>query len=78
MSGTPVRRPARAAAPSPRAAIAAHRDDEPGPLFGIAELCREFGLTPRALRFYEDQGCSRRGGSTARACTPGATARGSR
>ncbi len=56
MSGTPVRRPARAAAPSPRAAIAAHRDDEPGPLFGIAELCREFGLTPRALRFYEDQG----------------------
>ena len=24
--------------------------------FGIAELAREFGITPRAIRFYEDQG----------------------
>lgn len=23
--------------------------------FGIAELCQEFGVTPRALRFYEDE-----------------------
>ena len=23
--------------------------------FGIAELCEEFGVTPRALRFYEDE-----------------------
>jgi DNA-binding transcriptional MerR regulator len=25
-------------------------------LFGIAELCREFDITPRALRFYESKG----------------------
>jgi DNA-binding transcriptional MerR regulator len=25
-------------------------------LYGIAELCREFGITPRALRFYESKG----------------------
>lgn len=24
--------------------------------FGIAELSREFGITPRALRFYEEEG----------------------
>lgn len=23
---------------------------------GIAQMCREFGVTPRALRFYEEQG----------------------
>jgi DNA-binding transcriptional MerR regulator len=26
------------------------------PTFSISELCREFGVTPRAVRFYEDQG----------------------
>ena len=26
-----------------------------GDTFGIAELCAEFGVTPRALRFYEDE-----------------------
>ncbi len=26
------------------------------PLFGITELCREFGITLRAIRFYEDKG----------------------
>lgn len=25
-------------------------------LFGITELCREFELSPRAIRFYEDKG----------------------
>ena len=25
-------------------------------LFGITELCREFDLSPRAIRFYEDKG----------------------
>jgi DNA-binding transcriptional MerR regulator len=25
-------------------------------LFGITELCREFGISLRALRFYEDKG----------------------
>lgn len=24
--------------------------------FGISDLCAEFGVTPRALRFYEDEG----------------------
>ena len=41
---------------SARAFVASHRDDGTGELFGIAELCREFGLTLRALRFYEDKG----------------------
>jgi len=39
-----------------RAAVASHRGDDGGELFGIAQLCREFGLTPRAIRFYEDKG----------------------
>ncbi|WP_374588682.1 MerR family transcriptional regulator [Ideonella dechloratans] len=25
-------------------------------MFGITELCREFGITLRAIRFYEDKG----------------------
>lgn len=28
----------------------------PAITFTISQLCREFGATPRALRFYEDQG----------------------
>jgi len=54
----------RAAAPSPprrphdaHAAVAEHHAsgvaDE---LFGIGALCAEFGVTPRAVRFYEDKG----------------------
>lgn len=31
----------------------APRDDRSS--FGIADLCAEFGVTPRALRFYEDE-----------------------
>jgi DNA-binding transcriptional MerR regulator len=27
-----------------------------GELFGIADLCQEFGISPRAVRFYEDKG----------------------
>lgn len=37
--------------PSPRAAAA-----PPAPRFTIGELAREFGLTTRAIRFYEDCG----------------------
>lgn len=38
-------------------AVAAHRDDGgTGELFGITELCREFGISLRAIRFYEDKG----------------------
>ncbi|MEP7301609.1 MAG: MerR family DNA-binding transcriptional regulator [Caldimonas sp.] len=29
---------------------------EPGPSFTIGELAREFGVTTRAIRFYEDRG----------------------
>ena len=36
--------------------VADHRSDDAGQLFGITELCQEFGISPRALRFYEDKG----------------------
>ena len=46
----------RAPGASARQAVAAHRSDDTGALFGIAELCAEFGITPRSIRFYEDKG----------------------
>ena len=48
--------PHAAAAPDARAVIASHRDQATAELFGITELCQEFGITLRALRFYEDKG----------------------
>jgi DNA-binding transcriptional MerR regulator len=36
--------------------LAEHRDDATGELFGSTELCNEFGISARALRFYEDKG----------------------
>ena len=36
--------------------VASHRDDDTGELFGITALCREFGITLRTIRFYEDKG----------------------
>ena len=36
--------------------VADHRSNDAGQLFGIAELCREFDISPRAIRFYEDKG----------------------
>jgi DNA-binding transcriptional MerR regulator len=36
--------------------VDAHRDDDNGELFGITELCTEFGITLRTIRFYEDKG----------------------
>jgi DNA-binding transcriptional MerR regulator len=44
------------AARAAHAAVAAHREPPGEELFGIAELCAAFGLTPRAVRFYEDKG----------------------
>ncbi|MBT9596445.1 MAG: MerR family DNA-binding transcriptional regulator [Vitreoscilla sp.] len=41
---------------SPQEAVAEHREDATGDLFGITELCREFGITLRTIRFYEDKG----------------------
>lgn len=53
----------RAAASRPAAgreaaqqAVASHLTDDAGELFGIAELCSEFGITLRTIRFYEDKG----------------------
>ncbi|MBK1685980.1 MerR family transcriptional regulator [Rubrivivax gelatinosus] len=39
-----------------QAVVASHRDTDTGELFGITELCREFGITLRTIRFYEDKG----------------------
>lgn len=39
-----------------QAFVDSHRDEVATELFGITELCREFGITLRALRFYEDKG----------------------
>lgn len=50
------RGPGRSAARSAREALAEHHDDASEPIFGIAELCREFGISARAIRFYEDKG----------------------
>ena len=36
--------------------VDAHRAEDTGELFGIAELCTEFGITLRTIRFYEDKG----------------------
>ena len=39
-----------------QAFVDSHRDEADTELFGITELCAEFGVTLRALRFYEDKG----------------------
>ncbi len=39
-----------------QAFVDSHRDEATTELFGITELCREFDITMRALRFYEDKG----------------------
>jgi DNA-binding transcriptional MerR regulator len=36
--------------------VASHRNEEAGELFGITELCAQFGITLRTIRFYEDKG----------------------
>jgi len=46
----------RKAAPSAQEVVDSHRDADTGELFGITELCREFGITLRTIRFYEDKG----------------------
>jgi DNA-binding transcriptional MerR regulator len=46
----------KAADRTAREFVDAHRSDEATELWGITELCREFGITLRALRFYEDKG----------------------
>ncbi len=56
-----VSRPRNATRPpaesvSAREAVDAHRGGDGDELFGITELCREFGITLRTIRFYEDKG----------------------
>ena len=36
--------------------VDAHREHEDPQFFGIAQLAAEFGVTPRAIRFYETKG----------------------
>jgi DNA-binding transcriptional MerR regulator len=38
-----------------QAFVDAHREADTAELFGISELCREFGISLRALRFYENK-----------------------
>jgi DNA-binding transcriptional MerR regulator len=50
-----TRSPANAASDA-QAFVDSHRSEGTTELFGITELCQEFGITLRALRFYEDKG----------------------
>jgi hypothetical protein len=56
VSACPGAAAARLRAPRRAGGGGAHRDDDTGELFGIAELCAEFGITLRTIRFYEDKG----------------------
>ena len=44
-----------AAADDAQAFVDSHRDEATTELFCITELCREFGITLRTIRFYEDK-----------------------
>jgi DNA-binding transcriptional MerR regulator len=46
----------RKIAASAQEVVDSHRDEDTGELFGITELCTEFGITLRSIRFYEDKG----------------------
>jgi DNA-binding transcriptional MerR regulator len=46
----------RRAASAAEEVLASHRADDAGELFGITELCTEFGISLRTIRFYEDKG----------------------
>jgi DNA-binding transcriptional MerR regulator len=53
---TPAAKAGVAPPPTAREMVAAHQQDDTGELFGITQLCQEFGISPRAIRFYEDKG----------------------
>ena len=44
-----------ASASQAQAVVDAHKEEGTAELFGITELCKEFGISLRALRFYEDK-----------------------
>ena len=52
---TTVRKRGNAALASAQQVLDAHRDESSSELFGITELCREFSITLRTIRFYEDK-----------------------
>lgn len=56
MVQAPGRRRTARSASQAQAVIASHRAQDAGQLFGITELCQEFGITLRTIRFYEDKG----------------------
>ena len=51
-----VTKRSRGATEKTAAFVASHRAAADGELFGITELSREFGISLRAIRFYEDKG----------------------
>ncbi|MCA0244245.1 MAG: MerR family DNA-binding transcriptional regulator [Proteobacteria bacterium] len=55
MLDAPVRRRGAGAAAA-RQVLDAHRASDTSELFGISELCAEFGITLRTIRFYEAKG----------------------
>lgn len=56
MAETLIRKRAAAPAHDAKAAVASHHETASDELFGIGDLCGEFGITARAVRFYEDKG----------------------
>ena len=57
MAETLVRKRAAAqASHDAHAAVAEHHANGSDELYGIGDLCAEFGVTARAVRFYEDKG----------------------
>jgi len=48
--------PGRTAGRAAREVLAAHHDEATSELFGIRQLCEDFGISARAIRFYEDKG----------------------
>ncbi len=46
----------RRAGQAAQAALDAHRQDDGSELFSIGQLCQEFGITLRSIRFYEAKG----------------------
>ena len=56
MADTSIATTARTRRQTADEVVADHRSNDAAELFGITELCREFGISPRAIRFYEDKG----------------------
>ncbi|SPE29303.1 conserved hypothetical protein [Burkholderiales bacterium] len=51
-----VRLAGRTAAAAAREVLDSSTGESSEPLFGITELCQTFGISARAIRFYEDKG----------------------